>query len=213
MHLALFLARSMNIPHAIDIETQVRIMAHRAATNAARGRYKCYGCGRDVHVVLKSKYNRVHFKHYPNEATGCSYSKNQDLHTQAKELVVVAFENALNKLGSMPIFQFQTPVGVKTVLPIIFGSVVKREWTLREIGRRPDVTILDANGNLVLAIEIKHKNAVNAQKCKDLIHCWWVEVDAKEVMENEFELKIIAHGNFPYQLELLGHQNELFSKI
>jgi len=72
------------------------------------------------------------------------------------------------------------------------------------------VVILDASDNPVLVIEIKHTHGVNDQKCKDFVNCWWIEVDAHDVIKNDFVLKVRAHGNLPYQFELLGHQNQLF---
>lgn len=206
----LTLGFSMQIPHAFDVENQNKVIsANRADCHAHKGRYLCYGCGREV-LVAKSKNRKVHFKHYPDEALGCRYGKSQKLHTQAKERVAIVFENALNKRGPMPIMHFETPTGVQTVLPFIFGSIAKLEWPLKDIGRRPDVAILDANNNLVLAIEIKHTHGVNEQKSESFINCWWVEVDARDVMDNDVVLKVRAHGNLPYQYELLGHQNELF---
>ncbi|NOS97992.1 MAG: hypothetical protein HOP25_05920 [Methylotenera sp.] len=200
----------MKIPHAIDVENKIKVIgADRADSQAARGRYLCYGCNREV-FLAKSKNRKVHFKHYPDEAAGCRYGKSQKLHTQAKERLAIVFENALKKRGPMPIMQFETPTGIQTVLPFIFGHVAKLEWSLKDIGRRPDVVILDASVNPVLAIEIKHTHGVNDQKSKDFANCWWVEVDARDVMKDDFVLKVRAHGNLPYQYELLGHQNMLF---
>ncbi|PPC86950.1 MAG: hypothetical protein CTY37_04705 [Methylotenera sp.] len=200
----------MNIPYAIDMETQVTIKADRAAVGAGKGRYLCGGCERHVHVVQKSKYNRVHFKHYPNEAIGCNYGKSQDLHTKAKECVADVFENALKHCEPMPLMQFETSSGVILMCPFIAGQVVKREFHLKGAKRRPDVAILDGGGNLVLAIEIKYKNGVNKTKMKDFANCFWIEVDATDVIEDCNVLKIKTHGNLPHKFNVPGQQNVLF---
>jgi hypothetical protein len=116
----------MQIPHAIDIDTKKVINSDRADFRAVRGRYLCFSCNREV-LLAKSKNRKVHFKHYPDEAVGCRYSKSQGLHTQAKERVAIIFENALKKLGPMPTMKFETPAGMLSVLPFIAGHVVKRE--------------------------------------------------------------------------------------
>jgi hypothetical protein len=199
----------MYIPYAIDSDTRAIIKSDRAIVATDKRRYLCYGCERPVYLV-RSKHKRVHFKHYPKEAIGCSYSKPQALHTKAKERVAVVFENALNKCKPMPILQFETTIGVLTMHPFIVGSLVKRELHMKDIKRRPDVAILDACGNVVLAIEIKHKNGVDEKKGKDLAGYFWIEVDANDVIKNELILKVRAHGNLPCHFNIPGQQNDLF---
>lgn len=205
----------MKIPQARDLESGQLVRPDRAEVRALKGRYQCLDpkCNSDL-IVAKSKYGNIHFRHHRgiNEKL-CRYSgkhKSDKLHSRAQEHLAIIFEEAFARKCSMPLLRFETPSGIKTVLPFIAGSRVVKEWYCQDIARRPDIAILDSTNNPVFFVEIKHTHAVDVDKRKSLLNYWWIEVEAKEIIKSALELNIHAHGNFPYEFELMGNQGLLF---
>lgn len=49
----------------------------------------------------------------------------------------------------------------------------------------------------MLLIEVGYSNAVNGDKRQDLTGYWWIEVEARFVLEDVDTLNIFAHGGLP----------------
>ena len=110
----------------------------------------------------------------------------------------------------MPLLQFSTPSGARSVLPFIRACRVFEEWVCPDSGRRADLALLDDEGTPVLLIEVRYSNAVDLDKQKDLSRYWWIEVDARHVLEDLDTLSIQAHGGLPRMMAATWEQRSLF---
>lgn len=110
----------------------------------------------------------------------------------------------------MPLFQFSTPRGPRLVLPFIRACRVIEEWVCPDSGRRVDLALLDDEGMPVLLIEVCYSNAVNGDKRQDLTGYWWLEVEARHVLEEVDTLIIVAHGGLPRMLAAVWEEESLF---
>lgn len=110
----------------------------------------------------------------------------------------------------MPLMVFNTPAGVRAVLPFIQAHEVVMEWRCPMTGRRVDLALLDQSGLPVLLVEVWHTHAVDGDKWKDLTAYWWIEVEANDVLVDTNKLLIRNHDNLPPQLALAWEQFELF---
>lgn len=204
------MANYSSIPFAIHKASRQVIKVTKASIGAPRGTYECCinECKSPLNVV-KSKYGRPYFKHYPN-FNGFKHcpSKSQDRHTKAKLLIRDSIQNALEHRAAMPRLIFQTPNREYEVLPFFSKAIVQCEYKINN--RRIDVAILDNSLNPLLLIEVKDKHAVDPLKEIDLQDHWWIEVNAKEVLECPERLIIQRHKNFSAEYEL-GYQQSLFS--
>lgn len=200
---------------ARDLQTGKLVSADRAIPKPGKGRYQCLDdrCRRSL-TVARSKYGRLHFKHFRDgNLEGCRFHghpKSRQQHTEAQLLLWVLFNEALQRKAPMPVLLFKTPSGEFPVLPFITGQQIVREWTCPLKHRRADLAILDRFGDPVLLIEVFHTHAVDGNKRLDLSPYWWIEVGARDVLENPFRLNVLDHGNLPYEFEILGHQAEFF---
>lgn len=113
----------------------------------------------------------------------------------------------------MPLMVFNTPSGVRMVLPFIQAQEVVLEWRCPQSGRRVDLALLDQSGCPVLLVEVWHTHAVDDDKRSDLTGYWWVEVEANDVMCDTDKLHIRNHDNLPPQLALVWEQFELFREV
>lgn len=205
----------MQIPIARDLQSNRIVTPDRAIRKAPKGRYQCIvpGCQHDLTVAI-SKYGRVHFRHFRGMvSSGCSFHsgpKSRTHHNTAQQLLMVLLSEALARRAPMPTLVFETTAGIKTALPIILGRSVVTEWVCPFTNRRADLAILDDFGRPVLLVEVFHTHAVDHNKRDDLSPYWWIEVNAIDVLENSSRLIVRAHGNFPYEYELLGYQGDLF---
>lgn len=203
---------------AQDLTTGRLIGADRAEPRPGKGRYRCLDdhCKQDL-TVARSKRGRMHFRHFRNaDAKACvfhSCAGNRRMHTAAQALLRVLLQAAIERRAPMPLLAFETPAQVVTVLPFITGTRVVTEWLCPLKHRRADVAILDRFNEPVLLIEVFHTHAVDHKKRLDLTPYWWIEVGASDVLEEPLRLNVRDHGNLPYDLEILGHQNELFDRV
>lgn len=110
----------------------------------------------------------------------------------------------------MPLMIFNTPKGIKAVLPFIHAEKVVMEWRCPLSDRRADLAMLDHSGRPVLLVEVLHTHAVDGDKRQDLAPYWWIEVEANQVLKDTDALIIRNHGNLPTQLALAWEQFELF---
>lgn len=110
----------------------------------------------------------------------------------------------------MPLMLFNTPHGIKLVLPFIHAKEVVIEWQCPLSGRRVDLALLDEEGCPVLLVEVWHTHAVDGDKRNDLLPYWWIEVEAKQVLADTDALVVRNHDNLPPQLALAWEQFELF---
>lgn len=111
----------------------------------------------------------------------------------------------------MPLMVFNTPAGVRTVLPFVQAHEVVMEWRCPLSGRRVDLALLDQSGHPVLLVEVWHTHAVDDDKRSDLAAYWWIEVEAKEILLNPDVLIVRSHGNMPSQLALEWEQLSLLA--
>lgn len=201
------------IPWGRDVQTGKLVRAERAIYPPGKGRYRCLDekCGRDL-TVARSKQGRQHFRHFRNShAESCVFhDPAKSKHTAAIRLLGIVFSEALQRRTPMPLMVFNTPAGVKTVLPFVNAEHVVKEWTCPQTGRRADLALLDHNGKPVLLVEIWHTHAVCNDKRADLVTYWWIEVEARQVLMDTDMLIIRNHGNLPVQLELAWEQFQLF---
>jgi hypothetical protein len=198
---------------ARDLETGRLISADRAIQHPPKGRYQCLAdnCGRFL-TVGRSKFGRLHFKHFRDtDLPGCGglWRRRKTLHDAAQDLLQTLFTEAIARRAPVPLFHFQTPAGVVTVLPFILANQVVREWTCPRSGRRADLAIVTEAGAPVLLIEVFHTHAVDGTKRLDLLPYWWIQVGARDVLNTPLQLQILDHGNLPYALDVLGHQGNL----
>lgn len=200
----------LTIPFAIHKSSRQIVAIAKANINAPKGTYECCvnNCKAQLNVV-KSKYGRPFFKHYPNSKSNkhCS-SKSQDRHTKAKLLIRDSIKNAIDHRAPMPILIFQTPNREHEVHPFFAHANVLCEYKINN--RRIDVAVLDSLGNPLLLIEVKDKHAIDPIKEIDLQNFWWIEVNAKEVLTYPGRLIIHRHKNFSAEYEL-GYQQSLFT--
>ena len=110
----------------------------------------------------------------------------------------------------MPLFRFSTPCGLHLILPFIRACRVVEEWTCPDSGRRADLALLDGEGTPVLLIEVCHSNAVDVDKRLDLRRHWWIEVDARHVLDDVDTLIIRTHGGLPRMLAVAWEEQSLF---
>lgn len=110
----------------------------------------------------------------------------------------------------MPLFRFSTPSAPRLVLPFIRACRVIEEWGCPDSRRRTDLALVDGEGTPVLLIEVCHSNAVDADKRQDLSGYWWIEVDARHVLEDVDTLNIRAHGGLPRMLAATWEEQSLF---
>ena len=202
------------IPMARDVRSGRIIKPDQATLRPERGRYICLDpkCHRELTVAV-SKYGKVHFRHYRNSGSAtCLFSgrSSRSQHEVAKQLLLVLLREAIQHRAPMPMFEFNVLSGQKTVIPFLLADEVRAEWNCSDINRRPDIAIL-YKGEPVLLIEIFHTHAVDQFKKLDLDRYWWIEMAAIDVLNNPWNLNVRAHGNLPYELEVRGNQEELFS--
>lgn len=204
---------SARITWALDIHSGKLIKADRAEHRPGKGRYRCLDerCSSDL-TVARSKQGRQHFRHFRNaHAAGCAF---HDLakgkHEAAQRVLATLFAEALRRRTPMPLMIFNTPAGVRTVLPFVQAHEVVMEWRCPLSGRRVDLALLDQYGQPVLLIEVWHTHAVDGDKRSDLTSYWWIEVEANDVLADTDKLYIRNHDNLPPQLALAWEQFELF---
>lgn len=204
------------ISWAMDVKSGRLIRADRAERKPGRGCYRCLDdkCKQDL-TVARSKRGRLHFRHFRNSnEERCAFhglGKKQTRHEAAKFLLSVWLSHALKRRTPMPLFLFNTPAEVCTVLPYIGAGSVVTEWQCPLSDRRADIAILDGERQPVLLIEVFHTHAVDIEKCRDLSPYWWIEVEANQVLADPTKLMIINHGNLPECLAPLWQQFDLFS--
>lgn len=203
----------MKIPWAIDLKTGEWLRADRAVHQGERGRYRCTDkhCDREL-TVARSKRGRQHFKHFRNSgAEGCVFGHHgASVHKPAIRLLSVRFSEAMAGHVPMPLFQFSTPSGPRVVLPFIRACRVFEEWICPISGRRADLALLDSEGKPVLLIEVCYSNAVDVEKRQDLKGYWWIEVEARHVLEDVDALNIRSHGGLPRMLAAVWEEQSLF---
>lgn len=203
----------MNIPWGIDMKTGDWLRADRAEHRGERGRYRCTDkqCGREL-TVARSKRGRQHFKHFRNSgALGCAFGHyGTSVHQTAIRLLANRFTDAMAGQVPMPLFMFPTPSGPRLVFPFIRACRVFEEWLCPNSGRRADLALLDGEGTPVLLIEVCYSNAVDMNKRQDLHGYWWIEVDARHVLENVDTLSIRSHGGLPRMLAAAWEEQSLF---
>lgn len=122
------MASYSSIPYAIHRESRQIMTAVNASSTATKGTYECCdpNCKKPLNVI-KSKYGRLYFKHYPNHhdtKVSCS-SKSQDRHTRAKLLIRRLIQNAIEHRAAMPRLIFQTPKRDYEVLPFFSKAKVQ----------------------------------------------------------------------------------------
>lgn len=200
---------------ALDLKTGKLVKADRAERKPGKGRYRCLDekCGHDL-TVARSKHGRLHFRHFrTGNAEGCAFhgpGKSQTQHRAAQVLLHVLLSEALKRRIPMPLFLFNTPSGLRTVLPFILASNVVMEWQCPQSDRRADLAILDAENRPVLLVEVFHTHAVDLPKRQDFSPYWWIEVEAKKVLADPERLDIRNHDNLPEYLALAWQQFELY---
>lgn len=203
----------MKIPWAIDMKTGEWLRADRAVYRGERGRYRCTDkhCDREL-TVARSKRGRQHFKHFRNSgAEGCVFGHHgASVHKPAIRLLSARFSEAMAGNVPMPLFQFSTPSGPRLILPFIRACNVFEEWVCPRSGRRADLALFDGEGTPVLLIEVCYSNAVNGDKRQDLTGYWWIEVEARHVLEDVDTLNIVAHGGLPRMLAATWEEQSLF---
>jgi len=96
------------------------------------------------------------------------------------------------------------------VFPFIRACRVFEEWGCPSSGRRADLALLDGEGTPVLLIEVCYSNAVDIAKRQDLSGYWWIEVEARHVLEEVDTLSIQAHGGLPRMLAAAWDEQSLF---
>lgn len=204
------------ITWALDLRTGKLVKADRAERKPGKGRYRCLDerCARDL-TVARSRQGRQHFKHFRNShAEDCVFNglgKAQTRHQAAQRVLMTLITEALKQRTPMPLLIFNTPAGLRTVLPFIRAHEVVMEWVCPMSGRRIDLAILDADGAPVLLIEVWHTHAVDFEKRKNLSPYWWIEVEANQVLADTNSLIVLNHDNLPDELALAWQQYELFS--
>lgn len=207
--------RAPHIPFALDVESGLWIRADRAMPHPPPGRYQCLDpdCRSDL-TTAQSKRGRRHFKHLRGSRDGrCAWHHRkggETIHNMAQSYLCSLFSYALERRSPLPCLEFSTPAGVQTVLMFLPARQVVREWTCPRTGRRPDIALLDGEGQPLLLIEILHTHAVDNIKSDDLRHYWWIEVSAEDILENPTRLRVRAFGNLPDEFHLQGEQFELF---
>ena len=203
----------MKIPWAIDMKTGDWLRADRAVYRGERGRYRCTDkhCDREL-TVARSKRGRQHFKHFRNSgAEGCVFGHHgTSVHQTAIRLLAVRFSEAMGGHVPMPLFRFSTPSGLHLILPFIRACRVVEEWVCPNSGRRADLALLDGEGIPVLLIEVCLSNAVDVDKRQDLSRYWWIEVDARHVLDDVDTLMIRTHGGLPRMLAAAWEEQSLF---
>ena len=203
----------MKIPWAIDMKAGDWLRADRAEYRGERGRYRCTDkhCDREL-TVARSKRGRQHFKHFRNSgADGCVFGHHgTSVHQAAIRLLAVRLSEAMAGNVPIPLFLFSTPSGPRLVFPFIRACHVLEEWICPDSGRRADLALLDGEGIPVLLIEVCYSNAVNVDKRQDLSGYWWIEVDARHVLEDLDTLNIRAHGGLPRMLAAVWEERSLF---
>lgn len=203
------------ITWALDLKAGKLVRADRAEHRPGKGRYRCLDerCGRDL-TVARSKQGRQHFRHFRNRhAEGCAFHDQvKGRHQAAQQVLMTLFAEALRRRTPMPLMVFNTPVGIKMVLPFVQARDVVMEWVCPISGRRVDVALLDADGNPVLLVEVWHTHAVDIEKGKDLGPYWWIEVEANQVLAESDVLIIRNHDNLPAPLALAWEQFQLFGR-
>lgn len=201
------------ITWALDNQSGKLVKADRAEHRPGKGRYRCLDerCSSDL-TVARSKQGRQHFRHFRNgHSDSCAF---HDLakgkHAAAQRVLATLFSEALRRRTPMPLMDFNTPAGIRTVLPFIQAHEVVMEWRCPNSGRRIDVALLDQSGSPVLLVEVWHTHAVDSHKRSDLEAYWWIEVAANDVLSDTDTLHIRNHDNLPPQLALAWEQFELF---
>lgn len=204
------------LPHiawALDTLTGKLIKADRAEHRPGKGRYCCLDdrCGRDL-TVARTKQGRQHFRHFRNtHATDCLFHGHTDgRHAAAQRLLAILFSEVLRGRAPMPLFLFDTPKGVREVLPFVHAKTIVQEWRCPLSGRRVDMALLGDNGIPVLLVEIWHTHAIDNEKRKDLRPYWWIEVEANQVLVDTDFLVIRNHDNLPAQLAIAWEQFRLY---
>lgn len=205
-----------SITLALDTQSGKLVRADRAEHRPGKGRYRCLDerCARDL-TVARSKQGRQHFRHFRNgHSEGCIFHNvAKGKHEAAQCLLATLFSEALRRRTPMPLMVFNTPAGVRTVLPFVQAHEVVMEWRCPLSGRRVDLALLDKSGYPVLLVEVWLTHAVDGDKRSDLTPYWWVEVDANDVLSDTDKLHIRNHDNLPPQLALVWEQFELFDGI
>lgn len=188
----------LNIPHAIDIETNEYIKPHEANHNAPKGRYLCRepNCKKPVRMILRNN-GVCFFRHYPDDYS-CSHHKSQTTHTKAINEIYNQFVNWQQHRLTMPILMINTRSGMKEVVPFLPEFKIEIEWRLNG-KRKIDLAILDLNNRPILLIEVLNKHKVDSQKEKDLINYPWIEVCAKSILSNPRFLKVERHHYLPQE--------------
>lgn len=204
------------ITWALDIQSGKLVKADRAEHRPGKGRYRCLDerCSRDL-TVARSKQGRQHFRHFRNgHSESCAF---HDLakgkHEAAQRVLATLFSEALRRRTPMPLMVFNTPAGVRAVLPFVQAQEVVMEWRCPESGRKADLALLDQSGLPVLLVEVWHTHAVDSDKRRDLMPYWWIEVEANQVLLNSDELIVRSHGNMPTQLALAWEQLSLLEQV
>lgn len=150
--------------------------------------YECPECHGPLRRRSESKRARTHFFHRV-ETAAC----NQDryTHNTAVKLIVQAVRDW--RAGEMPAPETHyrcihcTDAVNKTAIPELVTGALP-EFTLPDLRRRPDVALVDVQGNPVLLVEVFHRKEVDPVKAEDFESAAyrWIEVVAEDILDQPF---------------------------
>jgi len=151
-------------------------------------------------LFLKTgKVRRWHFSHYSEtDERGCSFGGEGQIHITAKHSVFIAVKEGIRDLRQRP--------QIRSVCATCGGDVWQpmprricncdTEGRVPGSGRKLDVALLDADGALVAGVEIFNTHRVGAEKEEELKGIPWMELDAREVIEEPLKWSPIKTRGF-----------------
>ena len=170
-------AEEFTIPLALGSDARL----HAPDSAPSELDYVCPGCETRV-TFRRASRARAHFAHRPDVA--CSSDDRTHGAAIARVMEVVADWAA----GSARAPAIEIPCSACAARmpwqPGWIPASTRKEARLAGTTRFPDVAVLDRDIAAVLLVEVHHTNVVDERRARDLSICAWIEVEARDVLED-----------------------------
>ncbi len=188
---------TLRIPYALlDVQ---HVLPHEARS---RVDYVCPECGGIVRARAGGigSRNRRHFYHSPLPAGKYCGRNEGELHNVAKHIILDVIWQWLNGLTDSPII-VRSCVQCRRAIEIALAEHQVRQAVLEYplAGRRADVALLDGEGRIRLAVEVRDSHVVDEAKRNDWKQASiaWVELDVRQVLEKRGHWQPLAGDLHP----------------
>lgn len=156
---------------------------------------KEYFCPECRSKLIQRTGNKVrnHFAHHGIN-NQCDFLNEGWVHLSAKYQIKLQIENWINKVSSSPVLHRVCPFCKKKKVQQLPEIIEKVSLEKQIDGCQVDVALFDKSDNIICAIEVKDKHAVNEEKVEKLAIPWF-EVEAEKILTVTQKWEVVQEGN------------------